>query len=147
VRAPLTGAWLNRELRNRVQARAQALAATVRGGRPLDAAARELNAPFSALPGLTRAGGAQTPPDVVSHAFTAKPREVFLTDFINTPAGPLGVGVGRVEAIRFPPAAQLAAGMEQRREGISAELLQDVGEVVRRAARGAVKLRTSPERA
>jgi hypothetical protein len=59
----------------------------------------------------------------------------------------LGVAVGRVDAIRFPPAAALAAAADQRREGLNGELLQDVGEGVRRGARGSVKAQTAPDRA
>jgi len=147
VRGPLTGAWFARELRNRIQTRAQALATAVRGGAQLQAAAQGINAPFVALPGLTRAGGAQTPPEVAQNAFTAKRGEVFVTDFINTQAGPIGVGVGRVDAVRFPPAPVMAATLAPRRDGITAELLQDMGEVIRLAARAAMKVRTNPERA
>jgi peptidyl-prolyl cis-trans isomerase D len=150
VRPQLTQAWLIRELRTRVTARAEALAQAVRsGGGNVEAVARANNAPFTRLPGVTRAGDqtAGTPPEILSRAFEAKRGEVFQTQFINTQNGPLGIAVGRVEAVRFPAAGVLAAAVNARREGISSELLQDVGEGVRRGARAAVKSQTSAERA
>ena len=147
VRAPLTGAWLARELRNRVQARAQALAASARGGGAMEAVARGVNAPFTRLPGVSRASAGQAPPEVVQSAFQSKRGEVFVTEFINTPNGPLGIGVGRVEAVRFPPAPQMAASIAPRRQGLSQELLQDIGEMVRGAARRTLEVRTNPDRA
>lgn len=150
VRPQLTQAWLIRELRTRVQARAQALVTAIRsGGGNVEAVARANNVPFSRLPGVTRAGDPTggTPPEILSEAFEAKRGEVFQTQFINTQQGPLGVAVGRVEAVRFPAAGVLAVAVEQRREGISSELLQDIGEGVRNGARTAVTAQTSPERA
>lgn len=147
IRAPLTNAWLQRELRTRVGARAQSLAATVRQGGSVQSAAASANAPFNQLPGLSRAGGAQTPPEVLGPAFSGKRGEVFVTDLINTPNGPLGIGVGRIEAVRFPPAPQMAATVIPRRQGLTQELFQDIGEAVRGAARSALKVRTNPERA
>ena len=147
VRAPLANAWLARELRTRVQARAEAMAGTVRKGGTVQAAATAIKAPFLQLPGVSRAGGGQTPPEVIQPAFAAKRGEVFTTEFINTPQGALGVGVGRVEAVRFPPLPQMAATIAPRRQGLSQELLQDIGEMVRAAARQAMKVRTDPDRA
>lgn len=147
VREPLTNAWLARELRNRVQARAQALAGTVRGGGTLEAAARAIEAPFTRLAGVSRAAGAEAPPEVVGRTFTSKPGEVFVTEFINTPNGPLGVGVGRVDAVRFPPAPQMAATIAPRRQGLSQELLQGFSDMLQSAVRQGLKVRVNTERA
>lgn len=148
IRAELTQAWTVRQLRQRLQARTEQLAAAARaGGGDVEAVARANNAPFTRLPGLTRAGGADSPPEIVQAAFGAKRAEVFTTPPIQTPQGPLGLGVGRVEAIRFPPAAQLGATVDQRRTVVTDDLLQDIGERVRRAARDALETEVSPDRA
>ena len=148
IRPQLAQAWTVRQLRLRLTERTETLAAAMRArGANIEAVARANNAPFTRLAGVTRAGGAGAPQEVVTAAFDAGRGEVFTTPPINTPNGPLGLGVGRVEAVRFPPAAELAATVDQRRTAVNGDLLQDIGEMVRQAARRVVKTDTNPDRA
>ena len=143
VRAPLAQAWTQREVARRLQRRAEELAATARRGGTLEAAARAIDAPFTRVPNLTRSGeGSPVPPQTVADIFGARRGEIFTAG-----NGNIGILVGRVEAVRFPPAAQLALGVDQRRPAITLDILQEMGEAARRAARNAVKTRTNPERA
>lgn len=144
VRAPLTQAWLQTEVGRRLQARADALAAAARRGGTLEAAARAIGAPVTRVPGLRRSGeGSPVPPQTLGEIFAARPGEIFTSGGSGQP----GVLVGRVEAVRFPGAAQIAAGVDARRPAVSLDLLQELGEAARRFARSEVRTRTNPERA
>jgi len=143
IRGPLAQAWTQREVERRLTARADALAAAARRGGTLEAAAQAIGAPFTRLPGLTRSGqGSPVPPQTLGEIFAARPGEIFRTG-----NGQVGMLVGRVEAVRFPPAAQVAAGVEARRPAVTLDLLQEMGEAVRRHARNEVRTETNPERA
>jgi peptidyl-prolyl cis-trans isomerase D len=142
IRPQLTQVWQARELSRRVQARADALAAEARRGRPLQTVASAAGAPFTTERGIVRtAQGGRVPQDVLGAAFAAGKGEIFLAP---TQAG---VIVGRIDAVRSTPAPQLAAGLEQRRQAMSLDLIQDVGRLVRVWAQRVLKVRTNPERA
>jgi peptidyl-prolyl cis-trans isomerase D len=142
IRVPLSQAWIQREVGRRLERRAQELAAAARKGGNLETAARGAGALFQRLPALTRsAAGSPIPPQMAGEFFGAKPGEIFTTA---TPAGYL---VGRVDAVRFPAPLQLATGVDARRQPVTLNLVQELGEGARRAARRRIEPRTNAERA
>jgi peptidyl-prolyl cis-trans isomerase D len=111
VRNELAQVWQIRQVRQRMQQRADALATQARGGAPLQTVAQQAGAPFTRFPGMQRASeGSAVPPEVAAAAFGVKQGEIFTAP---DPQG--GIIVGRVDTIRFPPAPQAAAGLEARR--------------------------------
>ena len=142
IRPQLAQVWQARELSRRIQARADQLAAAARGGQPLQAVATGAGAPFTTERGVVRAAqGGRIPQDVLGTAFAAREGEIF------TAPTQAGVLIGRVDDVRSSPAPQLAAGIEQRRQAMSLDLIQDVGRLARTWAQRVLKVRTSPERA
>ena len=143
VRAEMAQVWTIRETQKRIRERADAIAAQVRSGGALQAVAQQAGAPFTRYANLQRSGeGSPVPPQVVATAFSTKRGDIFTAD-----QPQVGVIVGRVDAVRFPPATAAAGSLEQRRPALSLDLINQLGETVRGAARRLMKVRTNPERA
>jgi peptidyl-prolyl cis-trans isomerase D len=134
VRGPLTAAWTQREVARRLQERADQLAARVRRGEPLAAAAASVGAPVRTARNISRQGGSDLSPEVVGRLFQTPKGQPF------TARAQTGFVVGRVDEIRPPePSGQAAILAEQARPQASAAILNDMAAAARLRARTATK--------
>lgn len=142
VRPQLAQAYVLRQLVSAMQTRADALAKRVRAGESLEAVARSAGATVAHVAGVDRANAAQSTAlsrDAFGKAFAAKPGEVFTAE--NTR---FGLIVGRLEAVRPPPAAEVAGFIEPARPQMTVRAIEALGELARREARTEMKTKTNP---
>jgi peptidyl-prolyl cis-trans isomerase D len=144
VRAPLTQAWTQRENARRLAAKAEELAARVRGGEAIEAVAASVSAPMVVETGVQQNEQTQTAlgAGVLQGLFGQSRGQAF-----SVPMGPGGHAVGRVEAIRAPAAAIAAPIAEQLRPRVSMQLIEEMSASARDAAAEAVKARSNPRNA
>jgi peptidyl-prolyl cis-trans isomerase D len=138
VRGPLADAWKKRELVNRMQARADELAARVRKGESLQAVAQSAGVTVSPLTGIDKQNARQNPllsQDMLGKIFTAKPGEVFTAQFSR-----FAMVVGKLDAVHAGDPAVLARTAEQIRPQMSQAFYREIGEAAEMAARQKVKL-------
>ncbi|MDP1874770.1 peptidylprolyl isomerase [Phenylobacterium sp.] len=145
VRPLLTQVWMQREMVQRLEAKATEVAERVRGGQTLEAAATSVGARVTRATGLSRTTarpGEQLSEDALVRAFGAAPLEVFTARDVT-----LGMIVGKLEAVRPGATAQVAQAVEDGRGQASMALFRDMAEASSLAARDKVKVRTSEARA
>ncbi|MDP3490078.1 MAG: SurA N-terminal domain-containing protein [Phenylobacterium sp.] len=145
VRPLLTQVWMQREMVQRLEAKATEVAERVRGGQTLEAAATSVGARVTRATGLSRTTarpGEQLSEDALVRAFGAAPQEVFTARDVT-----LGMIVGKLEAVRPGATAQVAQAVEDGRGQASMALFRDMAEASSLAARDKVKVRTSEARA
>jgi peptidyl-prolyl cis-trans isomerase D len=144
VRPQLTRAWMTNQLIQRMQARADALAARARKGETLEALSASGGVRLVHVPGLDRQTGQQNPlvtSDILGAAFGGKPGEVFVAPGQNFFA------VGKVDAVRVGDLATLAASAEQVRPQMTSTVFGEIGASAQVAARQKMKVKIDYERA
>ncbi|WP_396593013.1 peptidyl-prolyl cis-trans isomerase [Brevundimonas sp. R86498] len=144
VRAPLAQQWTLRENGRRLTARADALAARVRGGEDIAAVAASAGATLTTRTGVQQNAEAQTAlgQGVLAGLFGQGRGQVF-----TGPASESAFVVGRVDAIRAAPPATAAPLANQIRPRLSQDIVQAAGEQLVTAAARASKAENDPEAA
>jgi len=128
----------------RMQARADALAARVRKGESIEAVAASAGATLVRTPALSRATQQQHESlgrELLGGAFAAKKGEVFVAP------GSAGIAVAMVAAVRPGDAAQVAQVTEGQRGQLAQDLFGDIGAAAQTYARTRLKTVTNPARA
>lgn len=146
VRAPLTNAYMTQTLITALQKRAEDLAARVKKGESLDAVAASAGAKVERLTDLSRSDAAKHQDlgrDFLTKAFSVKPGETFVAGGLQ-----FGVAVARLDSVKAGDTAAIARAAEQMRPQMSVSMVQnELGEMLRNAARTAVKPRVDEARA
>jgi peptidyl-prolyl cis-trans isomerase D len=145
IRPQLVKFWTQREVGNRLQAKADELLARVKKGESLEAVASSAGAKVTRLPGLTRQTAGQNQQlgqEVLAQTFIGKPGDAF-TAHDNTG----GVVVGKIEAIRTGDVTNMAHAVEANRPQMTEAYLREIVESARAAARTKIKVRTDLDRA
>lgn len=145
VRSQLADAWKKRELVNRMQARADELAARVRKGESLEAVAKSAGQSVVPVSGLDKQNARQNPTlsqDMLAKIFTAKPGDAFTAQFSR-----FAFVVGKLNAVRAGDPTTLAQTAEQIRPQMSQAFLKEISESAVGAARRKVKIQVEPDRA
>ncbi len=138
VRPVLAEAWKKRELVNRMQARADELAARVRKGESLQTVAQSAGVAASEVPGVDKQNARQNPllsQDMLAKIFTSKPGDAFTAQFSR-----FAFVVGKLEAVHAGDPAVLARTAEQIRPQMSQGFFREMGETAETGARRKVKL-------
>jgi peptidyl-prolyl cis-trans isomerase D len=144
IRPELSRALMMRDIATRLQAKAEALAARVKGGESLEAVAASAGVKVAHLAGLSRQTASQHPElgqEGLAQTFSGKVGDVF------TSRGQAGIIVGRIEAIRTADVASMARAVEAERPQMTEGYLRELLTAARTAARSKVKVRIDPERA
>ncbi len=145
IRNELALAWLERELFNGMEARANEIATRIREGETLYAVAASTGLNLARLPGLTRQNASQIqqlPGEIISRAFRAKTDEVFV---VRPPQ--LIVVVGQVSNVRVEAGADAANLAEQSRPELTTAVFRELNASAQAAARIKVKTRVDLNRA
>ena len=145
VKPKLLQYWRMRELTKAMQARADGLAARVKGGETLDAVAASAGARVVRVPAISRQTAGQNPllsQDMLARIFTSRPGETFTAGFNR-----LGFVVGRLEAIHTGDGATIARMAEDLRPQMSQAFVRELGESANAAARRKVKVVIDANRA
>jgi peptidyl-prolyl cis-trans isomerase D len=145
IRLELAQVWMAREVASRMRARADELAARVRRGESLEAAATSVGSRVSRISGLNREIAARDrslPQDLVGAAFAAKSGEVF-----TSPAAPFGYAIAKLDRINAAAGPTSARNAEQGRPQMSMAIFREIGDTARSHARQSVKVRTDYDRA
>lgn len=145
VRAPLTRAWMQREMLRRLEAKADELAEKIRSGESIESVAGSIGARVTRASSLTRANaqeGGRLSDDALVTAFGASVDEVFRARDIQ-----FGLIVGRLEAIRPGDPKTAAAQVEAARPQLTMAMFRDMAEAATLAARDKVKVRIDAARA
>jgi peptidyl-prolyl cis-trans isomerase D len=141
VKPQLTQVWMMRDLAQRLQTRAAALAERVTKGETLEAVATSIGASVTRAVGLDLAAASQNKAlsqDALGKAFTAKPGAVFVAE---DPS--VGLIVARLEAVHPGAAPMLAQMTEAGRPQMSKTIAREVLEAAAQASRNAVKVKTN----
>lgn len=144
VRAPLAQQWTLRENARRLTARAEALAARVRGGEDIAAVAASVGATVTTRAGVQQNAEAQTAlgEGVLAGLFGQGRGQVF-----TAPASETAFTVGRVDAIRSGPAATAAPLANQIGPRLGQEMVEAAGDQLVTAAARASKAKNDPDAA
>lgn len=145
IRVPLTRVYMSREMNKRLKARADELTARIKKGEAIEAVAASAGAPVATLVKLDRASAAQNhtvSPDVLNQLFASKPGEVFIAQDVQ-----FGFVVAKVTAIRPGDLAQTAKVAEDQRPQVTMQMFDEMGQLGRKAARTAVKVKIDTVRA
>jgi peptidyl-prolyl cis-trans isomerase D len=144
AREAATQLFTMEELRKRLQARADELAARVRKGEALDAVAKSAGATVARTADLRREGQAQTvPPGVAQAFFAAKKGDTVVT--FDEQIG--GVVVGKIDNVVFGAPAELARDAQGQQQSLRNMMFNDMGYAARNAARDKMKPRVDYARA
>lgn len=139
VRPELTRAWMQREIANRMQAKAEELAARVKKGESLESVAASVGAKVTRVSGLNRQTAGQNQSvsqEVLAQTFMGKQGDVFAArgkqfDYV----------VGKIESVGAADPALLAQAAEQARPQMSMAYLREIQGAAELAARKKVKVR------
>jgi peptidyl-prolyl cis-trans isomerase D len=142
ARGPITQLFTFEELRKRMQAKADELAARVRKGEPLAAVAQSAGAAVSHSPELRRDFAGPITANTVAAIFNAKTGETIVAADDQA-----GVVVAKVLGVVPGPPLELARAAETQRQALRQSLFSDMGFAARNAARDAVKPRLDYARA
>jgi peptidyl-prolyl cis-trans isomerase D len=137
IRQPLTRYWMTQEMVRRLNARAQELAAKIRKGESLEAAAAEVHATVGHAVGITRLGMQQNRslgPELAEALFAAK-----AGDIITGQTAQIPVMVARIDSIRPPPPGDAARIVVAQRARATEQMFGDLADAISRAAKSAVK--------
>lgn len=139
IRAPLTQQWLMRENAKRLTAKAEELAARVRGGQDIAAVAASAGATLTSRSGIQQNPQTQAElgEGVLQGLFGQGKGQVF-----TGPQSQTAFVVGRVDAVRAPVAALAAPVAEQVRSRISQDMGGALVELAFQAAARAVKAKS-----
>jgi peptidyl-prolyl cis-trans isomerase D len=150
VKAPLTQEWMRRELITRMQAKADQLAAQVRGGQAIDKVAGSAGLKVNHVNGVTRANAgqhAELGQALLGALFQKKPGEVYTAPI--PVAGGRGVVLAVAQVTSAKPgnpgygAAMVQLGQQQ----MERQLFADMGQLVRSAAKARIKPKIDKARA
>jgi peptidyl-prolyl cis-trans isomerase D len=137
IRPQLTQFYMTQELRKRIQAKAEALAARVRKGESPQAVADSAHLKLERVDGITRAAAAQQQNlgrDFLTQLFAVKAGEVFITPL------PGGVAVAKVTSIKSGDVTQVGRLAAQGRRQMTQQMVQgELSELVKAAARAQIK--------
>ena len=145
IRPQLTRAWMIRQMSQRMEAKAEELAARLRKGETLDAVAASSGTKVVRAPGVDRQSGQQNPlvsPEILGAAFGGKPGEVFVAR-----GRTFAYAVGKVDAIHVGDPATLARMAEQARPQMTSTVFREIGESAQAAARQKMKVKVDYARA
>jgi peptidyl-prolyl cis-trans isomerase D len=145
IKPQLVRAWMMRQLNQRMEAKAEELAARVRKGESMQAVATASGAKLVQAPAIDRQSGPQNPlvsPDIVGAAFGGKAGEVFVAR-----ERTFGYAVGRVDAVHVGDPATLARTSEQARPQMTSTVFRELGEALQGAARQKMKVKVDYNRA
>lgn len=148
IKPQLTKAWMGRAIGEKLQARADELAARVKKGETLEAVAASAGGKVSRIPGLTRQNAAQmaqsgqASQEVLAQTFIGKPGDVFTA---HDATG--GMVVGRIDAVKTGDLTNMAHAVEANRPQMTEAYVRELGEAVRQAARSKVKVKIDADHA
>ncbi|MDR3512141.1 MAG: SurA N-terminal domain-containing protein [Caulobacteraceae bacterium] len=137
IRKPLTQYWMSQEMIRRLNARAGELAAKIRKGETLEAAAAEVHAQVGHAVGVTRVSMQQNHSlgqALAEQLFTAK-----AGDIITGQTAQIPVMVARLDSVSPPAPAEAARMVVAQRDRATSQMFADLGEAVTAAAKTAVK--------
>jgi peptidyl-prolyl cis-trans isomerase D len=138
VRPVLADAWKKRELVNRMQARADELAARVRKGESLDAVAKSAGQSVVQVPAIDKQNARRDQSlsqDMLGKIFTSKPGDAFTAQFSR-----FAFVVGRLNAVSAGDPVTLARTAEQIRPQMTQAYLKELGEAAITSGRRKVKV-------
>jgi peptidyl-prolyl cis-trans isomerase D len=144
VRGPLMQAWMQRETVNRMQAKADQLAARVRAGEPIEKVAASVGAPVRSVEGVSRvtAGQRRELGQLLVKLFEAKPNDVF------TSQGPgFAIAVGKVTGVRAGDPGFVSGVAQAGQARMNQDVYQEIGALVRLAAKERIKPKIDRKRA
>jgi peptidyl-prolyl cis-trans isomerase D len=144
VREPLTAAWTQRENGRLLNAKAEQLAARVRGGEDIAAVARSAGAEVVVRTGVQQ--NEETQQSIGQGAF----RGLFgqgRGQVFTGPTGPSSIAIGRVDAIHAANPTQAAPLVEQIRPRLTQQMVQEMVESAAAAGAEASNARNDPARA
>ena len=137
IRPKLTQYFMVRDLAQRLQAKAQALADAITKGQSFAAAAQSIGATVTQADGELRNGADKAySADLLGRLFSAKPGEVVVGEDVK-----LGYVVAQLQKIAPASPASLAPLIVAQRQSVSKSLFEDLGQDTRVAARALVKPR------
>lgn len=145
VRDKLAQAWTQREVANRMQARADELAARVRKGESLDAVASSAGSAASHVPGIDKQNARQNTTlsqDMLGKTFTSKPGDVFTAQFSR-----FAFVVGKLEGVHAGDPTAVAQMAQQIRPQMSTAYFREIGEAAHLAARQKIKVTINANKA
>lgn len=142
ARPAITQLWTLEELRKRMQAKADELAARVRKGEPLATVAQAAGVAVSHSPELRRDFAGPITANTVASIFNAKMGETVVAADDQA-----GVVVAKVLGVVPGPPLELARAAETQRQALRQSLFSDMGFAARNAARDAIKPRIDYARA
>ena len=145
IKPMLARAWTQRELVKALQAKADAIAAQVKKGQSLEAAASAAGASVTHVPGVDRRTAQQNTAlsqEMLAKLFTSRPGDVFTAQ--NTH---LGFIVGKLEAVHTGDATTLGRVAEQIRPQMTAGYYRELGETGQVYARQKIKVTLDANRA
>jgi len=144
VRAPLSQQWTLRENARRLTAKAEELAARVRGGEDIAAVAASAGATLQARTGVLQNAETQTAlgAGVLGGLFGQGRGQIF-----TGPASETAFVVGRVDAVRAASAAAAAPLADQIRPRLAQDVVEAAGDQLVAAAARASKAKNDPEAA
>jgi peptidyl-prolyl cis-trans isomerase D len=145
IRPVLARAWTQRELVKAMQAKADGIAALVKKGETLEAAAAAAGSTVTHVPGIDRRSAQQNAAlsqDMLAKLFTARPGDVFTAQNSH-----FGLVVGKLDAVHTGDATTLARAAEQIRPQMTAGFYRELGESAHIFARQKVKVTIDANRA
>jgi peptidyl-prolyl cis-trans isomerase D len=145
IRPMLARAWTQRELVKAMQAKADAIAAQVKKGQTVEAAAAAAGSTVTHVPAIDRRSAQQNTAlsqDMLAKLFTAHPGDVFTAQNSH-----FGFVVGKLDAVHTGDATTLARAAEQIRPQMTTGFYRELGESAHIAARQKVKVTIDANRA
>ncbi|MEO6340227.1 MAG: SurA N-terminal domain-containing protein [Caulobacteraceae bacterium] len=144
VRGPVTQLFVLDVAVKRLRAKADALAAEIRKGKTIEAAAESVGAKVGHAVDIHRdaADGKAFSRDLIAKVFGAKVGDVLVGEDVR-----LGFIVAKLEKVAADAGPEIARAAEDQRRQMSAGLMQDFGMLARNAARDVIKPKTDLNRA
>lgn len=141
LKPQLAVAWQAREMRRRMEARANELAERLRKGETLQAVAASAGLQVRTARDIERGQDPQLGPQLMSEIFLKKRGDVFVA-----PMPSVAFAVGRVDAVTSPATAVAARAAEERRPQISNEYIGQIGQLLQTATRNRIDPKVYPDR-
>jgi peptidyl-prolyl cis-trans isomerase D len=145
VRPQLARVYMLQQLTKAMQAKADALAARVQKGEPIEKVAASIGVHSVTVAGASRFRAQQFAGlgrDFLGKMFEAKPGEVFTAQ-----APQFGIAVAKVDGVHSARPEDAAPLVEQQRKELTQDLFEQVGNAAERYARDKIKARTYLDRA
>jgi peptidyl-prolyl cis-trans isomerase D len=137
VKDRLTQYFVAKALSQAMQTKADALVAAIKRGQTLEAAAASIGSPLGHAPNVTRAAASQNrslSPDLSTKLFSAKQGET-----VDGPTAQGVIMVARIDQVQAAPTDAAAHAVVGQNRQFSAQMFQDLGEMMHIAARQSVK--------